>query len=159
MPGGLELVAEPGALAAGVLAGADGGALDGLGEGEPAVEVGQGFGVADAAEGGKGSVITLVAEPAGFVQQALMEHAGGALGDALSQRRGFDLQAEDVSRNGRVRLGLVFRRPALPLDLRDFEGADEASGVVEVDGGGAIGREVAQAPDEGLGAIGLEFAG
>ena len=33
MPDGGELVAEPGALAAGVLAGADGGALDGFGKG------------------------------------------------------------------------------------------------------------------------------
>ena len=33
MPDGGELVAEPGALAAGVLAGADGGALDGFGQG------------------------------------------------------------------------------------------------------------------------------
>ena len=33
MPDGGELVVEPGALAAGVLAGADGGALDGFGKG------------------------------------------------------------------------------------------------------------------------------
>ena len=45
------------------------------------------------------------------------------------------------------------------LGFGDFEGADEAAGVVEVDGGGAVGGEVAQAADEGGGSVCLQFAG
>ena len=45
------------------------------------------------------------------------------------------------------------------LGLGDFEGADEATGVVEVDGGGAVGGEVVQAADEGIGSVCLQFAG
>ena len=98
-PDGGELVAEPGALAAGVLAGADGGALDGFGEGQPAVEVGEGFGVADAGEGGESSVVAAVAEAAGFVEEAVLEHSLGALGDAVGEDLGIDLEAEDVGRD------------------------------------------------------------
>ena len=96
MPGRWELVAEPGALAAGVLAGADGGALDGFGQGQLAIEMGEGFGVADAAEGGEGAVVAPVAEAASFVKKACLEHLLGALGDALGEEFGFDLEAEDV---------------------------------------------------------------
>ena len=96
MPDGGELVAEPGALAAGVLAGADGGALDGFRKGEPAIEVGEGFGVADAGEGGEGSVVAAVAEAAGFAEEAAFEHLLGAVGDSLGEDFGFDLEAEDV---------------------------------------------------------------
>ena len=45
------------------------------------------------------------------------------------------------------------------LGFGDFEGADEAAGVVEVDGGGSFGGEVSQALDKGLRALGFEFAG
>ena len=41
------------------------------------------------------------------------------------------------------------------MGFGDFEGADEAAGVVEVNGGGAVGGEVAEAADEGLGAVGF----
>ena len=43
--------------------------------------------------------------------------------------------------------------------LGDFQGADEAAGVVEVDGGGAVGGDFAQALDEGLRAVSLELTG
>lgn len=157
-PVGGELVAEPGALAAGVLAGADGGAFDGLRQGEPAIEVGQGFGVADAGEGGEGAVVALVAEVAGFVQEAVAEHVGGALGDAFGQCGGFDLQTEDVGRNGGIGGGLAARRGLVAPGFGYFEGADEAAGVVEVDGGGAVGGDVAEALNQGLGAPGLKLA-
>ena len=152
-------MAEPGALAASVLAGADGGALDGFGKGQLAVEVGQGFGVADAGEGGEGAVVAAVAEAAGFVEEAAFEHSLGALGDALGEDFRSDLEAEDVGRDWGDGSGLDWARGLVGLGFGDFEGADEAAGVVEVDGGGAVGGEVAQALDEGLGAAGFEFTG
>ena len=158
-PGGGELVAEPGALAAGVLAGADGGALDGFGEGHVAIEVDEGFGVADAAEGGEGAVVAAVAEPAGFVQEALFEHALGALGDAAGEDLGFDFQAENVGRYWCGGPGLRRRRGLMERGLGDFEGTDEAAGIVEIDGGGAVGIDCAQAADEWVGAAVLELAG
>ena len=47
--------------------------------------MGQGFGVANAAEGGEGAVVAPVAEAAGFVKKACLEHLLGALGDALGE--------------------------------------------------------------------------
>ena len=42
--------------------------------------MGEGFGVADAGEGGEGSVVATVAEAASFVQEATFEHLLGAPG-------------------------------------------------------------------------------
>ena len=128
VPVGGELVAEPGALAAGVLAGADGGAFDGLGQCELAVEVGQRFGVADAGQGREGAVVALIAEPAGFVEEAVLEHVRGALGDAVGQRCGFDFQAEDISRDGTSGRGLAFGRGLVATGTLRFPGHGSGGG-------------------------------
>ena len=62
--------------------------------------MGQGFGVADAAEGGEGAVVAAVAEAAGFVEEATFgTFCSVRLGDAFRKDLGFNFEAEDVGRD------------------------------------------------------------
>ena len=74
-----------------------------------------------------------------FAAEGTANHALGALGDALGQCRGFDLQAEDVGRDGPVGCGLV------ALGFGDFEGADEAAACSGSGGVAPSGEAVSSA--------------
>ena len=81
-----EAAAEPGALALGELAGAEGDAFAGLGGGERSVQNGGGLCVADGG-GGRGRPDGMrLPQGADLVEEALREHVVDSAGDALGKR-------------------------------------------------------------------------
>ena len=155
-PADVGLVAEPGHLAFGILAGAGDGAGKGFVFAEAAFEDVGGFGVADGVAGGGGESAGSGAEGAHFVEKAAGVHAAGAFGDAGAEDGAGKFEAEE---QGARAVPGVGEGTAVG---EEFVGAEEAPGVFgvadAVEGGRVEGADgVAEGGEsagieEGLGA-------
>lgn len=135
-----ELVFEPGHLAFGELAGAEFYEGDGFGEGELVVEVVDDLFVAECLGGGSIFAEAVLEQELSFGDQAGREHGIDALVDAVVEVGAIGFEADEREVGGRRPFGALVG-VGFVGEANDFEGADDAAGVLAVDflKGGGVG--------------------